>query len=244
MKNLLIDLEFTGLDNSFVKDNEIVQLKLMDVDNGNFVCVDCTSVKPVSLYHRVFCGRIDDYAGTLVFSTELFNASVKLLVNTTDDIIYHGYSVQQDLVMLKKYDINIEIVDLQEKMRLNPEYEKILAVECASMESAYFLLTGKVPPLNTHWGSGELDLLREIYQAVEKFADNNELLTIMPWGHCAGMPLEDYVEEYRRAADGYRLNNDDLLAESLTAVIPSPVPYYNDDDCDYEDCDYEDEDEE
>lgn len=143
--------------------------------------------------------------------------------------------------MLKKYSVEIEIMDLQEKIRLNPQYEQELAVGCSSMEAAYFLLTGKKPLLDTHLGLAELDLVRVIYQHVIRFTDCNELLTLMPHGHCAGMPISQYVSEYRRAADGYRYNNSDLLASSLTAEITEHVSCYDDEEWDYEE---DDEDEE
>ena len=139
--------------------------------------------------------------------------------------------------------MEIEIVDLQEKLRLNPKYERDLALGCSSMEAAYLLLTGKKPPLDTHLELAELDLVREIYHQVVTFTDCNELLTLMPWGHCAGMPISEYVSEFRRAADGYRYNNDDLLAKSLTAKIPAYVSSSWDDEDEF-DCDEDDDDEE
>lgn len=146
--------------------------------------------------------------------------------------------------MLKKYGVDIEIVDLQEKIRLNSKYERDLAVGCASMEAAYTLLTGKKPPLDTHLRLAELDLVRDIYREVIKFTDCNELLTLMPHGHCAGMPISQYVSDYRRAADGYRYNNSDLLAKSLTARIPAYVSSSWDEDewdSDLDDEDFDDE---
>ena len=37
----------------------------------------------------------------------------------------------------------------------------------------------------------------------------------MPWGDYAGVPICEYVKEERRRADGYRFNNNDLLATSM-----------------------------
>ena len=62
MKNILIDLEFTGLDNSYVSDNEITQLKLMDADTGDGVCSNFKADKPVSLYHKAYCGLEGQYS--------------------------------------------------------------------------------------------------------------------------------------------------------------------------------------
>jgi len=52
----------------------------------------------------------------------------------------------------------------------------------------------------------------------------------MPHGHCAGMPISQYTSNYRRSADGYRYNNSDLLAKSLTARIPAYVSQDDDED--------------
>lgn len=243
MKNILIDLEFTGLDNTYVQDNEIVQLKLMDADTGNGLCLNFTANKPVSLYHQVYSGLDDQYPGKTLFSAAAFAKALKKIgVKPDDGRTFFGYSVSMDQAMLKKYGLEIEITDLQEKLRLNPKYERDLAVGCASMEAAYLLLTGKKPPLETHLGLGELDLIREIYHAVIQFIDCNELLTLMPWGHCAGMPISQYVSDYRRAADGYRYNNSDLLAMSLTATIPNYVssPGHDEDEFDHDE-DFDDE---
>jgi len=216
----LIDIEFTGLDNTFQKDNEIVQLKLMDADSGAGVCVNYKSLKPVSLYHQINEGMNGKYRGRTYFSKESFaKALCKIGINWDDPIKYFGYSVGMDRSMLLKYGLDIGIIDLQELIRLNPMYENELAMGCASMETAYLLLTGKKPLLKSHMNLTELGLIREIYREVSGFSELNELLTLMPYGHCAGMPITQYVSEFRRSADGYRFNNTDLLAKSLTARI-------------------------
>lgn len=104
------------------------------------------------------------------------------------------------------------------------------------MECAYFLLTGK----QRHVSVAKLDLVREIYQQVMTFTDCKELLTLMPFGHCPGMPISEYFRDFRRAADGYRFNNSDLLARSLTAKIPAYVSRRDDEEWDGEDWDHED----
>ena len=137
--------------------------------------------------------------------------------------------------MLAKYGVNIEIVDLQELIRRNPKYELALSIGCSSMEAAYLLLTGKKPQLKTHLSLAELSLIREIYQETINFEDLNEHFTLMPYGHCAGMPIRQYVSAFRRAADGYRFNNNDLLAKSLTAHIPAYGTSWRG--CDFDDFD-------
>lgn len=218
-RNILIDLEFTGLDNSFINDNEIIQLKLMNADTGEAILRWYRSSKPVSIWHRVYCGLSGRYPGRSKFSAKQFDNVKAKLVGPEDDVQYFGYGVSQDKLMLSKYAIDISICDLQERIRLNPQYEAEMAIGCASMEAAYLLLTGRVPPTNTHLELAELQLVREIHNHVVGFENCNELLTVMPWGHCAGMPIGEFVAKFRRQADGYRYNNSDLLAKSLTNAI-------------------------
>lgn len=64
----------------------------------------------------------------------------------------------------------------------------------------------------------ELIMIQSLYNFVKNI-DLKKRLTFMPHGHCAGMPIADYVIDYRRQADGYRFNNSDILADSLTYWI-------------------------
>lgn len=242
-KNILIDVEFTGLDNTYITDNEIVQVKVMDADSGVGVCVNFKASKPVSIFHRVTEGLTGDYKGRTVFSSKEFAKLLrKIGVEPDDRAKFFGYSVSMDKTMLLKYGLDIEIIDLQELLRRNPMYELDLASGCSSMEAAYFLLTGKRPNLKSHLKLSELILIREIYERVVEFKDLNEVLTLMPYGHCSGMPIGQYVSQFRRAADGYRFNNSDLLAKSLTAKIPTytPTSWTEDDDINEDDDDEDD----
>ena len=104
MKNIVIDLEFTGLDNTHFQDNEIIQLKLMDADSGGGVCINYTANKPVSLYHQVYYGLDGQYPGKTLFSAPAFaKALKKLSIKPGVERQYFGYSVSTDRAMLKKY---------------------------------------------------------------------------------------------------------------------------------------------
>ena len=83
------------------------------------------------------------------------------------------------------------------------------------METCYYLLTGKeISP--SHGDLEELFPLIEIYKIIynEEIKFHNRL-KYFPWGDQGGMPLAKYCEEYRRKADGYRYNNNDILAKAL-----------------------------
>lgn len=240
--NVLLDLEFTGLDNTYIDDNDVTQIKLLCVETGKKLCQNCKTRRPVSVYDRL--QGVTKYPGRRAFSAELFDWLLKK-VRATREATFWGYSVEQDRKMLRKHDIDLQIGDLQEPIRLNPKYESQLAVGCASMEAVYFLLTGEVPCLESHYDEREMDLIQRIYEEVQKFdaEKQNRFLTLMPWGHCAGMPISEYVAGYRPAADGYRYNNEDLLARSLTHHVPVFGGHDVDDEDWGEDDEWDDEDE-
>lgn len=85
MMNVLVDLEFTGFDNTYVQDNEIIQLKLMNADTGRGVCINFRANKPVSLYHRVYCGLDGEYPGETVFSANEFAKALEEIGVKTDE---------------------------------------------------------------------------------------------------------------------------------------------------------------
>lgn len=214
---VLIDLEFTGLDNTFTTDNEIVQVKMMNTDTGSKIIQDFNTKKPASVYEIVGRGSIPQRGPFPFFSLEQFDRMLTEIGASRTDMFY-GYSVSQDMLMLGKYDINLNISDLQETLRLCPDYELQMATGCNKMELACYLVTGKIPPTNTHYDIKEIYLIAEIYEKC-KSLKQNDFYTVMPFGHCAGMPIEDYVENFRRAADGYRFNNSDRLSLSLSNAI-------------------------
>jgi hypothetical protein len=224
MKEIIIDFEFTGLDNNFITDNEIIQMKGKCIDNGNTICAMFGSNVPSGagayLKHRI--GKVE----APLFSNHLYWENIgKLLNNKNGDFDLIGYSIKRDIAMLKKYDIihidndntmenYIDIVDILSTSR----YEKILAREGKAMETAYYIVTGKVPNLKDHGGIQEVQMLEELYLAV-KDEPRNEFMKYVPYGPFAGMPIDDFVMENRRMADGYRFNNEDLYARSLTEAI-------------------------
>ena len=213
--SIVIDCEFTGLDNTFVDDNEIVQLKLLNVETGIKVCKSYATQKALSAYNQIM-HKVARYEGER-FSTHKFGELLAEIAAADSD--YWGFSTEADAAMLCKYGVDIEIKDIQEMLRLS-EYESQIATQGCSLECAYFIVTGKYPPLDTHACGDELDLIVALFHDVRSL-EFNEHFSVMPYGHCAGMPIADYVEQYRRQADGYRFNNDDVLAKSLTAAIPS-----------------------
>lgn len=235
MQNVILDFEFTGLDNSFIKDNEIIQAKAMNVATGEIYFANYFSDKAIGahayLTHQTERYTSKDSTATQKFSKQAFELMISKLSLSDSDIRFHGFSVSQDLLMLKKYGIDVDINDIQQALQLS-DFEYRIATEGRSLECVYYIVTGKIPKLKNHYGIDELHVIKELYDVAASITPNT-LLFIMPHGHCAGMPIVDYVAEYRRAADGYRFNNYDILAKSLNEAISnqeSGFPQYFEDD--------------
>lgn len=210
MQKILFDLEFTGLDNTYISDNEIIQLKMKNLSNGKTFFKNFGSKKELSahcqLEHKVI--RYDD---VLFSENEFLSALHEICGELSDEFI--GFGISKDIEMLYKYQIKIpNRADIRELFQRS-EYEMRIATEGSGLEEIYFISTGDVPILN-HSDISELDIIETLYN-ISNNLTLKSILSIMPHGHCAGMPISMYVENYRRAADGYRFNNYDLLAESL-----------------------------
>lgn len=214
MKNIIIDFEFTGLDNSFITDNEIVQFKAMNTETGQTISVNFSSDKNINAYGYLI-HKTHKYEGVKFSKTQFIATLSRIDADITDT--FYGFGTTQDKLMLKKYDIDIEIKDMREIFQLS-EYDSKMAIEGSGLEVVYYIVTGKIPDSTSHNGVDELHLMKEIYDEIGNIKPK-QYFEVMPHGHCAGMPLEDYVERYRRAADGYRFNNNDLLSRSLSNEI-------------------------
>lgn len=215
--DIIIDLEFTGLDNSFITDNEIIQLKMMNAKTRKSICVNFGSKKRI-LAHPFLSHKTTRYVGAKKFNKERFaDALISVCDNQTGRIIYHGFGTKTDMLMLQKYGINYEIEDIREKLQ-RTRHEKRMATEGSNLEATFYIVTGRHPGLDNHDGSAELYIIHELYLAAKRLK-KHEYLSVMPHGHCAGMPIEQYVDNYRRQADGYRFNNSDILSRSFNNAI-------------------------
>ena len=225
MKSIIIDFEFTGLDNSFISDNEIVQFKAMNTETGETICVNYNSGTEIKAYSYLI-HKIHKYEGNK-FSDFEFRHALSRIGASIDDTFY-GFGTTQDKFMLKKYMIDIKIKDIREMFQLS-EYDSKLAIEGSGLEVVYLIVTNEIPESTNHNGEDELCLMKKLFDVV-KGLKLKTYFEVMPHGHCAGMPLTEYVQKYRRASDGYRFNNNDLLSNSLTHVIESLEPIWDDED--------------
>lgn len=112
---IVIDLEFTGLDNEFIRDNEIVAVHL----DGKTTVFSTTKKSTAG---AICCHGIDNSNATSPFSKEWREANIP----TDAELI--GFGVSSDLAMLRKYDIHVSILDVQEEMMLS-KHEYRMATE-------------------------------------------------------------------------------------------------------------------
>ena len=228
MKNIIIDFEFTGLDNSFIRDNEIVQFKAMNTETGETICINYNSGTEIKAYSYLI-HKTNKYEGDK-FSDFEFRRALSQIGASLEDTFY-GFGTTQDKSMLKKYMIDIEIKDIREMFQLS-EYDSKLAIEGSGLEVVYYIVTNEIPTSTNHNGIDELHLMKKLFDVVMGLK-LKILFEVMPHGHCAGMPISEYVEKYRRSADGYRFNNNDLLSNSLTNAIDNLEPAHWDDEEDW-----------
>lgn len=210
MQKIIFDLEFTGLDNTYISDNEVIQLKMKNLSNGKTFFKNFGSKKELSahcqLEHKVI--RYDD---VLFSENEFLLALNEIGAELTDEFI--GFGISKDIEMLCKYEISIVNKTDIRGLFQRSEHGFQIATEGSGLEEIYFIATGEVPILR-HSDISELYIIEKLYY-MSKELNIAPFLFFMPYGHCAGMPISTYVEDYRRAADGYRFNNSDLLADSL-----------------------------
>ena len=232
-KSGLIDLEFTGLDNSVVSDNEIIQVKILNVHNKKSVIKNFNSKKILSAYtqleHKV--ARYDDC--TFFSLDELVGMLNEIDLSIDSD--FWGFGVEMDKNMLGKYGINITINDIRTHYQCS-EFAFRMATEGSGLEPTYLIVTGEYPPQATHADFSEMILIERLFEEMKKH-EADTYMSIVPFGHCSGMRIYDYVQEYRRQADGYRYNNSDSFAYSLDAAIEELEYVEDEEDDDDEDYD-------
>ena len=144
---------------------------------------------------------------------------MKLLakIGASEKDTFYGFSIKTDKELLSSYNICLSTyVDIQEQLMLKKKYEHPMAMGGRSLEFCYYLVTKEAVTVD-HNSADELTLIEKLFYATR--GKKNKYLTVYPWGPGAGMPLDLYVDDNRRRADGYRYNNNDILAKSLDYYI-------------------------
>jgi hypothetical protein len=236
----LIDFEFTGLDSEFITHNEIIQAKVKHLGTGKSVLRNFASEQPLTAHVRL-THKVERYSGAKFSKKALSSLLRKAGCNASTT--FWGWSVSEDQKMLEKYGIEMQIADIQERLRLTDEFEVRMAVEGSGLEEVYFLATGEIAEID-HASEGELEIIHKLYDLSQPLKPR-KYLTVMPYAFARGMKISDYVVKHRRQADGYRFNNSNLLSDSLTASIPIRESYdFDDDYSDDDDDEYPDDDDE
>lgn len=221
MANIIIDFEFTGLYN-YCNRPEVVQVLAMNVDTNESVRANFRSKNPMTAGALVCCGGYNPTENaTEYFSADKFYKLLREEISATPSDHYFGFGIRTDrTVLFKEYGVEFaNYTDLSELCMLTEGLELRMALEGRSMECVYYMITGKVRTPQ-HGTFEELDMIKRIYDHVV-YADGiikptHGMLNYMPHGEMAGMPIYDYCLQYRRRADGYRFNNSDLLARTMT----------------------------
>ena len=209
-QKIIIDFEFNGLPR-YGFQPEINQVKMKNLTNGKSVCQNFKT-------HNKGFGR--GYYG-LIKGEKLFSQAefYKLLdaIGASEKDAFYGFSIKTDKELLSSYNICLSTyVDIQEHLMLKKKYERPMAMGGRSLEFCYYLVTKEVVTVD-HNSSDELALIERLFYATR--GKKQKHLTVYPWGPEAGMPLDLYVDDNRRRADGYRYNNNDILAISLNHYI-------------------------
>lgn len=212
---VLIDLEFTGLDNTAITDNEIIQVKMLNVINKKSVIKNFNSTKPLSAYTQLE-HRVVRYEGCPMFSHQEI---VKMMdeIDVIGGSQFWGFGVEQDKLMLAKYGWHIPIQDIRIYFQ-HTEFAYRMATEGNGLEPTYLIVTGEYPPPASHSDFSEMVLIERLFEKIKEYQADN-YMKFVPFGHCAGMLISDYVQQYRRQADGYRYNNSDAFSYALNNAI-------------------------
>ena len=207
---IIIDFEFNGLPRyGFMP--EITQVKMKNLTNGNAVCQNFKTHKKG--FGQGYYGLIK---GDKLFSQKEFYKLLKT-IGASDKDAFYGFSIKTDKELLSSYNIYLSTyIDIQEQLMLKKKYELPMAMGGRSLEFCYYLVAKEVVAVD-HNTADELALIERLFYATR--GKKQKHLTVYPWGPEAGMPLDLYVDDNRRRADGYRYNNNDILAISLDYYI-------------------------
>ena len=209
-QKIIIDFEFNGLPR-YGFQPEITQIKMKNLTNGKSVCHNFKTLEKG--FGRGYYGLIK---GDKLFSKKEFDKLLDAIGAGEKDAFY-GFSIKTDKELLSSYNIYLSTyVDIQEQLMLKKKYELTMAMGGRSLEFCYYLVTKEVVTVD-HNSSDELALIERLFYATR--GKKNKHLTVYPWGPEAGMPLDLYINDNRNRADGYRYNNNDVLAMSLNHYI-------------------------
>lgn len=219
-QKIIIDFEFNGL-SRYGFQPEINQIKMKNLTNGKSVCQNFKTHNKG--FGRGYYGLIK---GEKFFSQKEFKRLLGEIGASEKDAFY-GFSIKTDKELLSSYNIYLSTyIDIQEQLMLKKKYERPMAMGGRSLEFCYYLVAKEVVAVD-HNTADELALIERLFYATR--GKKQKHLTVYPWGEEAGMPLDLYINDNRRRADGYRYNNNDILAISLDYYINQAETCFFDD---------------
>lgn len=213
--SVLIDLEFTGLDNSIITDNEIIQVKMLNVNTKQSVIRNFNSNKQLSA-HTQLEHKVVKYEDCPLFSNEELLAMMSE-IDISIEADFYGFGVDQDKKMLAKYGLHISINDIRTHFQ-KTDFAYRMATEGSGLEETFLIVTGEYPPTASHSDFSEMLLIEMLFNKMNEH-DADCYMSVVPFGHCSGMSITDYVRNNRRQADGYRYNNSDEFSQALSNAI-------------------------
>lgn len=234
---LIIDFEFTGIDNSVIKDNEIISMSVFNIDTKKKWNYIFNSVKENELGSKLVNWiENSDQIWKEKFSKKLFADIVREYCNSEewfnkeDKLILYGFWISTDIKMISKYfDIeqfyNFEYKDIQDLLRIsnskdirweNIEYS--MAINWCSLETTYYLVTWK--KLQNHKWTNEVEAIYNIYKkAWISWVKEETFYKYVPFGVYKWLLISEYVKKYKQNAEWYMKSNKDRLSESIKEFI-------------------------
>lgn len=202
MKRIIIDFEFTWLDNSFVKDNEIISMSYADIDTKESKVFYFASKKKNTITSFLKNGiTLEEQKGQPLFSKELFDSIIDV-----ENSEFYGFCIGTDKKMLEKYGISFDYTgDIQSMLR-KTKYEEQMALEWRAFETCCYIVLGEIFDKEHKW-TYEVDKLIELFNKAMEYKEDR-LLRYVPYGWFAWMLIKDFAKEYPKKALSYAQEGD------------------------------------
>lgn len=201
-RRIIIDFEFTWLDNSFIKDNEIISMSYFDIDKKISKVFYFSTNKKNTVTSFLKNGITEeDQKDNPLFSKNFFLNTIDI---ENSDI--YGFGTSSDKKMLAKYDINFEYKDDIQAMLRKTKYEETIAKEWRSFESCCYIVLNEIFNQVHKW-TYEVDKMYDLFQIATKLREER-ILKYVPYGGYAWMLIEDFVKENPERALSFAQEKD------------------------------------
>lgn len=239
---LIIDFEFTWLDNKVTQDNEIISMSIINIDTKkkwNYI-FDTKKENELWSFLINWISRKDQLwkkkFSDSIFMDILFeyckDKNWKFEFNEKEDkLILYWFWISTDKMMLEKYIKNFEKTitkdykDIQDLIRISNckdirwvDIEFSMAMNWCSIETTYFLLTWK--KIKSHSWTYEIEALLELFKKCDiENVDTTKFYEYVPFWVFKWMKIKDYAFLYERNAFWYMSSNDDRFSDSISEYM-------------------------